>query len=343
MKRLPLIVHTLYAELADLCRADEQSPWPPSAGLVKVQQEGQEYWYLQKSIRTSPGKYQQRKYLGPVHDPDLLPRVEAFLRAKEAYGQRQELVRTLKSTGVAVPTGKMANILLGLGDSGLLDRAVLVGTVAFQAYGPMLGVRFRESAFQTMDIDLAHRKVVLSLRAPEGVPDLLGLLQEIDPTFFPVPGIHRKAPPVSYINRSRIRVDVLVPMAGADHEPKRTSLSSHGHPLRFLDYLLEDTVETVLLIGGGIETHVPRPARYAMHKLIVSQNRTAVEHPKRRKDLEQVAQLGEVLMEEAPEELVAAYRDACSRGPKWRKYLTSGLDALRGDVGEGLKRLFFSE
>jgi hypothetical protein len=60
MKRLPLIVHTLYAELVDLIRADAQSPWPLNGGLVKVRQEGQEYWYFQKSIRTSPGKYQRR-------------------------------------------------------------------------------------------------------------------------------------------------------------------------------------------------------------------------------------------------------------------------------------------
>jgi hypothetical protein len=328
MKRLPLIVHTLYAELVDLIRADAQSPWPLNGGLVKVRQEGQEYWYFQKSIRTSPGKYQRRKYLGPVDDPELVPQVEAFQHAKEGYGHRQELIRALKSSGVKAPTGKVGNILLGMGESGLLDRAILVGTVAFQAYGPMLGVRFSAAAFQTMDIDLAQKQVALSFRKGESIPDLLELLQGIDPSFQPVPGLHRKAHPVSYINASRIRVDILIPMRGADSKPKHTTLLSHGHPLRFLDFLLEHPAETVLLVGGGVRANVPAPARYAMHKLIVSQYRTAVEHAKRRKDLDQAVQLMEVLIENSPDELGAAFQVAASREPKWRRSLEAGLESL---------------
>ena len=331
MKRLPLIVHTLYAELVDLCRHASPAPrdWPASAGLVKVRQEGGEHWYLQKSLRTSPGKYQQRVYLGPVGEPGLEEKIRAFRKAKQDYDHRRELIRTLKSSGVVAPTGKVANLLLGLDEQSVLERAVLVGTVAFQAYGPMLGVRFREAAFQTMDVDLTEaRGVTIGFESPPRLTDLLEVLKRIDSSFREVPGFGKAARPVSYMNEDRLRVDILMPLVGPDKGPQPTDLSSHGQPVRFLDYLITEPVEAVLLVGGGAMVRVPDPSRFALHKLVVSQRRTQVEGARKRKDLAQAAQLLSVLLTDNPGGIASAHDDLVVRGPKWRRLLLDGLEGL---------------
>ena len=50
-------------------------------------------------------------------------------------------------------------------------------------------------------------------------------------------------------------------------------LNTDAQPLRFLDFLIRDPEPTVILHGPGIYVHVPAPARYAVHKLIVSHRR----------------------------------------------------------------------
>lgn len=327
MKRLPLIVHTLYAELIDLCKAsaEGQPPWPLSASVVKVKLNGQEHWYLQRSLRTSPGKYQQREYLGPVSDENLEKKVKEFEELKTAYNHRKELVRTLKSSGITAPTGKIGNLLLGLDEAGVLDRAMIIGTVAFQAYGPMLGARFGDAAFQTMDIDLTSAEgLTMSVANPAKLPPLLDVLKSLDPTFREVTGFDN-APPVSYINESRLRVDVLTPLIGKARGPSPTALASHGQPVRFLDYLLEKPNEVVLLVAGGIKTLVPAPARFALHKLMLSARRPEVERAKKRKDMAQAEELLGLLLEDDPDALAAAFEALAEKGPKWRKSCLEGL------------------
>lgn len=335
MKRLPLITHNLYAELVDLCRADvpDLDAWPLSGSVVMVPVDGQDHWYFQKSRRTSSGRYQERQYLGPAGDTKLAGRVESFEQAKQGYAIRAEIISTLKASGIAAPTGKLANILLGLHEAGVLRKSIVVGTVAFQAYGAMFGVKFGQSALYTMDVDITEARSIAFAPGPsQNFPTLLELLQGLDSGFREVPGLDPKTPPVSYMNKDRIRLDVLMPFSGPEPGLVRSSvLKSHGHPQRFLDYLVVDPVETVLLVGGGAPAFVPSPARFALHKLIVSQRRGSIEAAKRRKDLLQARQLLEIAIEDDPSFLASAYQDLAGRGPKWNRYFTKGLSALNDE------------
>jgi hypothetical protein len=332
MNRLPLVVHTLYAELADLCRAEPPAPWPLSGSLVRVPVKEQEHWYYQKSRRTSPGPHQQREYLGPVTDADLAARVAAFEDAKAAFQERVRLVAALKAAGAPAPTGRLAGLLLGLAEAGLLERAVLVGTAAFQAFGPMLGARFGPSSFQTLDLDLcAAAGTGLALRPWPGQPPLLGLLQGIDATFREVPGLRPGAPAVAYMNQARLRVDVLLPLTGrAGGGRPAPGLGSHGQPQRFLDFLVQDPVQAVLLTGGGVLAHVPQPARFGLHKLLVSRQRPAIEQAKARKDLAQAGQLLALLLDQDPESVETACQDLAARGAGWKKHALNALQRLEG-------------
>ena len=332
MKRLPIITHSLYAELVDQCKAEPpvENLWPLSGNIVTAMVDGQDHWYFQKSRRTSPGKNRKREYLGPKTDVGLAERIQMFEEAKSGYSNRVELLSTLKSSGVAAPTGKLANLLLGLHEAGVLAQVILIGTVAFQAYGAMLGVKFGQSAFYTMDVDMTQADTVsLAVKEKSLQTPLLEILREFDETFSEVPGMDPKTPPVSYINKDKIRLDVLMPFTGPPRGPVRSDkLKSFGFPQRFLDFLIVDSVETVMLVGGGALTHVPQPARFALHKLIVSQRRGAIEVARKRKDLLQAQQLIELLMEDNPDSLLDAYRDLSERGPKWNKYFENGLKSL---------------
>ena len=47
-----------------------------------------------------------------------------------------------------------------------------------------------------------------------------------------------------------------------------------NEPLRFLDYLIHQTIDAVVPHGAGVLVSVPPPERYACHKLIVAQRRS---------------------------------------------------------------------
>lgn len=256
--------------------------------------------------------------------------MERFDAAKTGYTSRGEIISTLKSSGVAAPTGKLANLLLGLHEAGVLEKAILVGTIAFQAYGAMLGAKFGQAAFYTMDVDMTQADAI-SLAVKDDSLDvpLLDILKQLDDTFSEVPGMDPRTPPVSYINKDKLRLDVLMPFSGPGRGPIHSrKLKTHGHPQRFLDFLVVEPVQTVMLVGGGALTHVPSPARFALHKLIVSQRRDSIETAKRRKDLLQAQQLIEILMEDDPDALLEAHEDLKQRGPSWNKYFRGGLSSL---------------
>ena len=98
-------------------------------------------------------------------------------------------------------------------------------------------------------------------------------------------------------------------------------------------------VETILLVGGGAPTHLPSPARFALHKLIVSQRRNPIEAAKKRKDLLQAQQLIELLMEDDRDALRKAYEDLKGRGPKWNTYFKDGIEALAMEVKQSLAEI----
>jgi hypothetical protein len=70
---------------------------------------------------------------------------------------------------------------------------------------------------------------------------------------------------------------------------------------------------------------IPRPERYAIHKLIVAQRQQAGNLAKRRKDLAQAAALIEALAEDRRSELRQAFDAAMEAGPEWRAAIEASL------------------
>ena len=113
---------------------------------------------------------------------------------------------------------------------------------------------------------------------------------------------------------------------------KRTEIRQLGVPaipLRFLDYLIEEPLPAVALGRRPVLVRVPQPARYAVHKLIVAQERDRRFALKAQKDLEQSFDLQKVLETLDPESLAEAFKDARKKGPGWRKRVDAGQEAMQ--------------
>ena len=103
--------------------------------------------------------------------------------------------------------------------------------------------------------------------------------------------------------------------------------------MRFLDYLIEEAIPALALGRRPVLVRVPQPARYAVHKLIVSQERDRRLALKTQKDLEQSFDLQKMPEKIDPESLTDAFEKARNKGPGWRKRVDGGQKAMRRLLG----------
>lgn len=313
---------------------------------------GRTYWYF--DIQEDGKK--KRRYVGPEDDAAITQRVEHFKNLKADYRGRRKLVSTLtREARLPSPPPFVGTIVGALASSGFFRlRGVLVGTVAFQCYSAGLGVRLPSTTLQTADADFAQFHSI-SVAVNDAIPNVLGTLQEIDPTFRAIPHIDPSSPPSKYAARNGYKVEFLTPNTGSDdHQGKTTSMPALGaagaEPLRFLDFLIYEPVRAVLLHEAGIPVLVPAPERYAVHKLIVANRRKTDANgaEKARKDLHQAQTLMEALIETHQRTVLAdAYSEAWRRGKAWRDAIEASMllfpDAarthIRANIADGIRAI----
>jgi hypothetical protein len=318
-----LLAQTTYAELIErLKSASFKSAFPNDGSFVVKTVKGRRYWYFQ----SGSGSKRTQKYAGP-ETPELLSLIEQHRELRDDERERRTLVSALvRSYSLPRPGPEIAEIVAALGKEGIFRlRAVLVGTVAYQTYPAMLGIKLSSSQMLTADIDIAQFMNV-SVAVRDKMSPVHEILKTVDGTFRPVPSVADGRHAASYRGKSGIRVDFLTPNVGPTQtKPKPLpALQTDAQPLRFLDYLIEEPEVAAILHGGGILVHVPQPARFAIHKLIVSRRRAEGE-AKRDKDLRQADELLQQLAIRRLDELRAAWKEAWRRGPHWRRDVLQGL------------------
>jgi hypothetical protein len=192
-------------------------------------------------------------------------------------------------------------------------RGVLVGTVAYQTYPAILGVRLSNALLQTSDVDIAQFTSV-SVAIDEQTPPMLEILRGVDKDFREVPRIGSFRHTTSYQGKGGLRVDFVTPNEGPDTNLPQNlpALGTDAQPLRCLDFLIYDPVRAIVLHGPGVPVLVPAPERFAVHKLILSLERPAGV-AKRDKDVAQAQALILELIERRPEELRLAWEEAHGR------------------------------
>ena len=105
--------------------------------------------------------------------------------------------------------------------------------------------------------------------------------------------------------------------------------------LRYMEFSMEGVQQAVVLshVGEPCLVSVPNPARMAIHTLIVSGQQSDIGSgtfaTKANKDIARAASLIAFYAEQSPSQIVAAYKDAMSRGSKCRAALEVGLQRLR--------------
>jgi hypothetical protein len=321
-----LVVQTTYAELLERCRTAAFSNSFASDGTFTPKTiKGRRYWYFQESSQKGRGQ----KYVGP-ETSELLDRIDKYAQARSDERERRALVSTLtRSFRLPSPPPEIGNVMASLANAGVFRlRAVLVGTLAYQTYSAMLGEPLSSSAMMTDDIDIAQFKEV-SLAVADDGPPILDVLKGADRTFRPIPHLHGLQKATSYRAKGGLRVDFLTPNRGADTDLPQDlpALQTKAQPLRFLDFLISEPEDAVILHGSGILASVPSAHRYAGHKLVVSRRRRSGS-AKCDKDLQQAETLLDVLANKRPFDIKAAFDEAYERGAAWRQAIEESMSRI---------------
>ncbi len=327
MVSFPLSLQTTYQDLVEAHRTraiDEIAGKP-----ILKEQGARGFWYDRRRI----GDRVVDRYIGP-DTIELRNRLESARRTAEsraAFTRRaSSLVAQLRAGGLPAldrTTGKVLNALAKVGTFRL--GGTLVGTHAFRLYAAELGVGLAPTLGVTEDVDIASFEA-LSLALGDRVePSLQQTFRDL--ALEPVAGFDPRSKPTRWrMPGGGISIDFLAPrMQDRQDTVLLAALGVHARALSYLNYLISEPIQAVALYREGVPIQVPRPERFAIHKLIVSGERRGTDAAKARKDAAQAAWLIEILSEDRPGELADALQDARDRGPKWREALERTLEKHR--------------
>lgn len=343
---LPIPIQTIYADLVDRAWSGDFAELMAAGGSPYTRDvNGRLYWYWRP-----PGTTASRpsaRYLGP-DSPDMRRRIQTQRDLAALKKDRASLVRALRSAHMPSPDRLSGSVLAALAAAGAFRlRAVLIGSLAFQCYPPLLGVRLPAALARTGDLDIGQFHAVAIAVDDALDADLLSVLRSVDSRFEAVQSALDSRRPIRYALRvgsqEIFSVDVLCPLRGPIRESITTlkALRGNAQVIKFLDFLLYREVNAVVLHGPGVPVNVPAPERYALHKLIVSQMRldTQASQAKANKDRQQADALIRILASDRPDELAAAWTELRRRGPSWRLKAQRAVAQLPPDTREIMERL----
>jgi hypothetical protein len=315
-------VQTLFADLL------QQVETAPLAGTVyQRERDGIAYHYAKLPVGT--GRIDH--FIGRAGDPAAEARALSMARGMELAKARRKTVSMLKSAGLAAPNRMLGAALDAIAYAGLFrDGAVLVGTMAYQVSEPLVGRRLPAPLLMTGDLDLATVNLAISADPPESME---AILRRADPTFTAVMPIDPGRPAARFRNDQGYLVDLL---SQARRRGERAvplpKLEAGAEPLQHLRWLIENPVPAVALWGAGVAVRVPRPARFAVHKLMVAQRRTH-DRVKRQKDLDQADAMMTALQAHDPFALEDAIEEARAQGKSWSKEIDRSLAEIEARRG----------
>lgn len=330
MRLIPASLQTTYANL--LQAHLEQPHFDFDGAPFTIEKRGKRYWYVnQRSVGASPTR---QRYLGPDTD-EMRARIDSMRSQKadrEAFRDAcTRMVAQLRAGDIPGIDRQTGTALRALVRSGVFRLGgTLVGTQAFRHYDLELGVELGGSDAtdqqlrETQDLDIASFERLSSTVEDEADPDLSQSL--IDLGYKPITRLERTKP-TSWRHASSVYdIDFLTPSFDDDLKPTRlASLNIWAQGLHYLDFLIKDPMPAVSIYMEGLLVQVPKPHRYAVHKLIVSQKRKAGSGVKARKDLQQARAIIWAMAEDRGHEIKAAIAEADLRGEKWREALDQAL------------------
>ena len=342
MDRLPETTHVLYSQLLDGLLHAAHSKRGISFHTKTV--DGSKYWYLEYVL----GPSRMALYIGPddAATAERVANARALWRedAPDA-AQRARLVAMLTAGGATTLPGRHARVLEALEQAGVfVVGGCVIGSHAFALMANMLGVRWPAATLRTHDVDIAH-DYEIRVSVPDVDVDIEAALMAADKGFFAIPALNPKHPSTGFkVRGADLSVSLVTPMRGKpDSAPRRIpALNAMAEPLRFLDYLLEDVQPAAVPVRHGVLVNVPDPARFALHKLVVSQRRPAAFAEKSRKDIAQAQAVLKVLLDDRPGDVMLALDAVAAMPSKFAAQLRAGASRLSEDARAALEPLLSS-
>ncbi len=291
---------------------------------------GKHYWYTQIAIRG----HKAQRYLGPDSD-EMRTRIERAQSAvedqKSARAANRALVRQLESMGAPRLDRNTGSLLRAMAAVGIFRLGgTLVGTHAYRLYALELGVQLPGLFEATQDIDIASFEQLSLAIEDEVEQSLARSLGSLN--MRPAPSLDQARPTKWITKGGGPDVEFLAPSFTEEEGLIwLEALGGWAHGFHYLNFLIADPIDAVALYLDGILVQIPRPERYAIHKLIVAQRRKRADRAKARKDLEQARDLIEVLATDRFEDLKDAFETAMEIGPKWRQLISKSLEQ-RSDI-----------
>lgn len=326
LRPLPLSAHTAYHDLKSLLMDEGVSDLRGKP--VRQTIGGRVYWYDHYRLGTQV----KDRYLGE-DSPDMRARLDRLAKGAETAGdrarERARLVRILRAENMLGVDQVTGPLLRAFESAGVFRvGGVLIGTHAFRLYEGELGYRLPlGQSVATLDIDIAafeRLSLAIGDRVDRPLDEVLA-----DFEFDPVPELSGNAVWRWRQSAADAKVEFLTPSFEEEGIRPLKSLGVSARALHHLNFLIAEPIRAAALYRDGVLVRIPRPERYAIHKLIVADRRLhGPDALKSRKDRAQAAFLIRVLSEDRPQDLKDAHETALESGPKWRQRLEASLKRL---------------
>ena len=336
MTPLSSIAMSAYTDLVRLLKDDAMSG---VEGKPTLKTRGEKaYWYAARRIGTEMRFF----YIGEDTDETRarVDRIEKLREtAKERQAERSRLVRLLRAEGMTPTDRATGSILTAMADAGTFRLGgTIVGTNAFRLYEGELGLRLPLGGMATTnDIDIAQfgkLSVALQDQVEPALADTFSTLK-----FEPVPSLDPGRIWRWAQGGSGQLVEFLTPAFGDETIRDLPALGVNAQALNYLNFLIAEPIHAAAIYRSGVLVQVPRPERYAIHKLIVAdRRRDGAGSLRAAKDREQAAFLIEAMAEDRPDDLSRAYNTALDVGPRWRDRIANSLKRMP-DTSEILNSL----
>ncbi len=327
MTPLSSIAMSAYTDLVRLLKDDAVSG---VKGKPTLKQRGDKgYWYAARRV----GSQMRFVYIGEDNDETRarIDRIEELhATAKQRQAERSRLVRLLRAEGMTPTDRATGSILSAMADAGTFRLGgTIVGTNAFRLYEGELGIRLPLGGIAvTGDIDIAQFEklsVALEDQVDPGLAETFSALK-----FDPLPGLDPGRTWRWVQGGSGQLVEFLTPAFGEETIRELPALGVNAQALNYLNFLIAEPIKAAAIYRSGVLVQVPRPERYAIHKLIIAdRRRDGAGSLKASKDREQAAFLIEAMAEDRPDDLSRAYATAMGVGPRWREHIENSLKRMQ--------------
>jgi hypothetical protein len=335
-------LQTLFASVAERAAAQPRIALhsPGSASEKPVGGNRYTYW----RVYLASGKHKEIS-LGRTGAPATVAALEAKMQESADVRALATDAQLLRNAGFAAADNSSALTIATIFNAGIFGHGgVLVGSHAFGALLNGLGCRLAAN-YRTEDIDIGTAGSI-SVAIPAD-RSFLDILRDSGLHFLEVPGLDSRSPATSFKARGQpLKVDLLVPGTNKYETRPLPHLKAHATGLPHFKYLLTGSAAGVILGKEHVvPVMLPDPARFALHKLIVSTLRVPTSALKADKDVRQAALLIDALMDKFPDWLGAATdalensaRARVAKGASRAALLAPGLSERARDFIEELAR-----